>query len=35
MVSYKALNTEQKQKIEANQFYLDYLCGYINCYSII
>ncbi len=24
-----------KQKIEANQFYLDYLCGYINCYSII
>lgn len=26
---------KENKKIEANQFYLDYLCGYINCYSII
>ena len=31
----KQTDLQGKQKIEANQFYLDYLCGYINCYSII
>lgn len=31
----KQTDLQRKTKIEANQFYLDYLCGYINCYSII
>ena len=29
------LQKENKKLKRINQFYLDYLCGYINCYSII